>query len=313
MQDFDCPFMKTPKGGTLLTMGTFDGVHLGHQSILRRAVERAKKLGLPTFAMTFIRPPRLHFSPQPGPQILTTAEEKKELLCSFGIDRVRAYNFDESFARLSAKEFYKKYIVGRFHAREIVVGYNFAFGRGREGTIQVLRQLGTQSGLSVHIMPPFRLKGRNVSSGRIRRDILLGKVEVANRRLGFAYFATGRVASGRGLGRRLGYPTANLIIPREKILPLGVFAVRVHLPDGKTRGGMCNVGFHPTVGRSADLSVEVNLFNYKAKLVGKNLRIYFVKRIRAEKKFASLEELSKQLRKDESAAKRILRTVSGVD
>lgn len=298
---------KTLGGGVVLTMGTFDGVHRGHQTILRRAVGRARELGLTSLAMTFTRPPRLYFSPQPGPQILTTSSEKLELLSSFGIHDARIYDFNGKIAGLTAKDFFKKYIVDRFKAREIVVGYNFAFGRGREGNTHVLKQIGKQNGLRVHIMPPFRLQNQNVSSGRIRRDILLGKIESVNRKLGFAYFATGRVTRGRGLGRRIGFPTANLIIPREKILPLGVFAVRLNLPDGKMRGGMCNVGFHPTVGRSAALSVEVHIFNHREDLKGKVLRVHFVKKLRAEKKYSSVKALIAQLRRDKTAARRVLR------
>jgi riboflavin kinase/FMN adenylyltransferase len=310
-RDFGYSSMKKSAGrGVVLTMGTFDGVHRGHQSILRRAVQRAKILGVRSLAMTFVRPPRLYFSPQPGPQILTTQTEKKELLKSFGVDDARVYHFNGSIARLSANDFFNKYILKRFKAQAIVVGYNFAFGRGREGNTRFLKQIGKRNGLRVHVMPPFRLNGHNVSSGKIRRDILLGKVGEANQKLGYRYLATGRVIKGRGLGRGIGYPTANLAVSREKILPLGVFAVHVILPNGKVYGGMCNIGFHPTVGRSKALSVEAHLFNFRGNLRGMNLRVHFLKRLRPERKFASIEALTSQLQKDESTAKQCLRSRS---
>lgn len=288
-------------------MGTLDGVHLGHQAILKRAVALARRSRLTCVALTFARPPRLLFSPQPGPQLLTTPQEKRELMLAHGVDRAVFLPFNKDFARLSAEDFFQKYLLRRFHARAMVVGYNFRFGRGREGDVAHLASLGRRYGVRVEIVRPVKQGLRPVSSGQIRALLEAGQVEKANAKLGFPYLVTGVVRRHKGLGKRLGYPTANVVWPSEKIVPPGVFAVRVLLPNGFRRGGMANVGTRPTLHeRAPQRHLEVNIFDFNSPLAGRKLGVEFIKRLREEKKFPSLKHLQSQLAKDERQARRIL-------
>lgn len=288
-------------------MGTFDGVHLGHQAILRRTAALARRRRLPSLAVTFLRPPRLFFAPQKGPHLLTLPPEKEALLKSFGIRHVEALRFGKSLASLSAERFFQRHFLRRYNAREIVVGYNFAFGKGREGDVDFLRARGRALGIPVHVVGPVSLRGRAVSSGQVRDHLRAGELEAANRKLGYPYFLSGRVVRGAGLGRRLGFPTANLKVPGDKLAPPGVFAVKAALPDGRVRRGMCNVGVRPTLKRpSLEPAVEVHLLDFSGRLVGKRLRLEFIKKIRNERKFPSLRRLAAQLRRDERSARRAL-------
>ncbi|HRY28704.1 MAG TPA: riboflavin biosynthesis protein RibF [Elusimicrobiota bacterium] len=300
--------MSAPRRGTVLTIGTFDGVHVGHRVILRKAVSLARKAGLSSLALTFARPPRLYFSPQKGPLLITLPEEKAELLRSIGVDRVEFLAFGKKLAALSPEDFFKEHLLRRYGARQVVVGFNFGFGRRRAGHLGLLKQLGASHGVPVHIVPQVSLGGRRVSSGKIRRDLWRGELAAANRKLGYPYFLSGQVVRGDRLGRRLGFPTANVRVPDEKLVPPGVFAVRVVLPNGTEKPGMCNVGFRPTLGRRAPrLSIEAHVLDFRGNLRGKKIKVVFVKKIRSEKAFPTLEKLAARLRIDAAVARRILR------
>jgi riboflavin kinase/FMN adenylyltransferase len=301
--------MNPYRNGSVVTMGTFDGVHRGHQAILRKTVRLARRLRVPAVAVTFARPPRLFFKPQAGPSLLTLLPEKIALLNRFGVYRVEALTFDRRLARLDAGSFFERFFLRRFRAKAIVVGYNFAFGRGREGDTSFLKRRGAAEGIAVRVVQPVRSGPEPVSSGRVRDRLRAGDLSKANVKLGYPYFIHGRVKRGAGLGRKLGYPTANLEIDREKLVPPGVFAVRVALPVGARRGGMCNVGVRPTVG-GRRLVTEVHLFGFRGVLTGRVLRVEFIKKLRSERKFASLARLAAQLRRDAAAARRALRRTS---
>ncbi|MGQ0645067.1 MAG: riboflavin biosynthesis protein RibF [Elusimicrobiota bacterium] len=293
------------QSGCVAAMGTFDGVHRGHAAVLRQAVSLARRRGLPCLALTFARPPRLYFSPRPGPQLLTTLPEKIRLLRSLGVDAAVALPFNKSMARLSAEEFFEAYLIRRFRVRHLVVGYNFLFGRGRSGDAALLRRLGPPRGLSVHVVPPLRLRGVPVSSGQIRLRLAEGDLAAANAKLGHPYVVEAPVVRGRGLGRRLGFPTANLAVSADKILPPGVFAVRAILPGGAVRRGMCNVGFRPTLARpSRRLSVEVHILGFKGRLAGTTLRLEFMRKLRSEIKFPSLTALAARLKLDKEMTRK---------
>jgi riboflavin kinase / FMN adenylyltransferase len=291
--------------GTVLALGTFDGVHRGHRAVVDKAVRRAAALGLPCTVFSFRRPPRLFFSPRPGPVLITTPEEKEGHLKGLGAGRVLSPAFNRALAGLSAGDFLKRKVLGALKAREIVVGYDFRFGKGRGGDPEFLVR---EAGVPVHVVPPVRWRGQAVSSESVRDDLRAGRLAAANAKLGRPYSLTGRVARGDGRGRTLGYPTANLSVSPEKILPPGVYAVRATLPNGKTRGGMANIGVRPTLSRpDPQPTVEVHIFAFSGTLTGKTLRVEFIKRIRAERKFPSLEHLKRRLRLDATAARRALR------
>jgi riboflavin kinase/FMN adenylyltransferase len=288
-------------------MGTFDGVHRGHRAVLAKAVERGKALGVPALAMTFNRPPRLFFFPQPGAALLTLPDEKASLFHDLGIKRVDVLPFGKALARLTAEDFFDRYVRRRWKAREIVVGYNFGFGRGRRGDPRFLEEKGRAGGLPVHVVPPVTLRGVPVSSESIRTHLRAGELAKANAKLGYDYFVTGKVVRGHGRGRTLGVPTANVDVAEEKIVPRGVFAVRVRLPNGKRRKGMANVGVRPTMAvPDPRPALEVHLFGFQGNLVGKTLEVSFAKKLREERKFPSFQALARQLRRDAAAARSAL-------
>jgi riboflavin kinase / FMN adenylyltransferase len=296
------PFL--PAAGAVVGMGTFDGVHRGHRAVLRRTAELAARHRLPSIAVTFARPPRLYFFPEKGPSLLTLLPEKIRLLKECGIDRVAVLPFGRAMAGLSAKDFFRRFFLERFRAKEIVVGYNFGFGRSRSGDTRFLEAEGRRHGVGIHVIPPVCLQEVPVSSGQIRGHLLAGDLARANRKLGYPYSLTGRVVRGQGVGKKLGFPTANLKIAPTKIVPPGVFAVRVTPPSGKTKFGLCNAGTRPTLRGRGEFSVEVHVLDFRGSLAGSVLRVEFLKKLRQEKKFSSLEALSAQIARDERAARR---------
>ncbi|OGR83933.1 MAG: riboflavin biosynthesis protein RibF [Elusimicrobia bacterium RIFCSPHIGHO2_01_FULL_64_10] len=299
--------------GSVVTIGTFDGVHRGHREILRACAAHARRLELPSVAVTFQIPPRLFFIPTAAPSLLTGVEEKRELILDCGIDRVCVLHFGRGLARLSAGEFFERVLVKRFRARRIVVGYNFGFGRNREGDVRFLEAAGRRRGVGVTVIGPLCAGRVPVSSGRIRDCLRSGGLEEANRLLGRPYSITGRVVRGSGLGRRLGFPTANLSVPAERILVPGVFAVRAAVGTGAKRGlpGVCNVGWQPTVpGRDRDRPprAEVHLLGFRGGLYGRTLRVDFIRKLRDEKTFADMDSLKEQMARDAKRARLYIRS-----
>ncbi len=294
----------------ILTLGTFDGVHRGHQALLAKGNARALALDGEVLAVAFARPPRLFFNPEPSSSLLTTPDEKKSLLLAHGADRVQTVRFGSALARRSAGDFLRRLVRGRWRARELVVGFNFAFGRNREGNTAFLRRNARSLGLRLHIVRPVTAGRKKVSSGEIRTLIRRGEVEKAAALLGHPFPISGTVVKGRGRGRRLGVPTANLAVERDKILPPGVFAVRVLLPSGTPRGGMMNIGVRPTFGAQGERTVEVHIFDFVGDLTGQRLRVDLLARLREERRFPSRHALLGQLQQDERAARRHWRRVA---
>lgn len=293
--------------GSVLTLGTFDGVHRGHREIFRSVARRARLLCLTPAALTFTVPPRLFFFPSPEASLLTTVAEKKELFKECGIERIWVLKFDSRLAHMSAEAFFSKYVAGICKAREVIVGYNFVFGKNREGDARFLEEAGRRFGIGVKILPPIVAGAVPVSSGRIREALRDGDLERANAFLGSPYAVTGRVVIGRKLGQKLGFPTANLETVPEKIIPPGVFAVQAVLPGGRmVLGGMANSGFRPTVAGPKKKSLEVHIFGFSGNLYGKTLKIRLVRKLRDEKAFGSLADLARQLEKDRARAQKIL-------
>ncbi len=296
---------------SLVTVGTFDGVHLGHQAILRYLVQRARSNGGNSVVVSFDPHPREVITGKPVP-LLTTIDERAELLEELGLDRFIVIPFTKEFAKLSAEDFVEKILVGRIGLKEIVIGYDHGFGRGRGGDAKLLAALGEKLGFTVDVIPPQVVERHVVSSTEIRTLLIdEGDVSEAARLLGRPYALTGTVVEGARRGRTIGFPTANLAVdhPRKVVPRIGVYAVLVTLEDGVTTlGGMMNIGRRPTFGDTGR-HLEVHLLEFEGDLYGSTLRIEFVERLRDEQKFASVEALVEQLSRDRERCMTALKTL----
>jgi len=279
---------------SVVALGTFDGVHLGHQKVLAKAVARARKLKVPAIAVTFSPHPQEVVCPERGLRLLTTLAERKGLFDQVGIDRTVVIKFDRKLQNLTAEQFVKKYLVGRLKATEVFVGYDYAFGAKRSGEIAHLKKLGEKFGFKIVVVPPVKLGGHPVKSSVIRELVSSGKFNLAVKLLGHPYPVTGKVGRGRGIGRGLGFPTANLRVAKDKLIPAhGVYA-------GYVKGKKCaiNIGDKPTFGLNNLPEVEVHILNFKGNLRGKLLQVALFKRLRDEKQFSDVEKLKSQIRRD---------------
>ncbi|MHA7865197.1 bifunctional riboflavin kinase/FAD synthetase [Flagellimonas marinaquae] len=285
---------------TVVTIGTFDGVHLGHRKILERITNNAKNTGLKSTVLTFFPHPRMVLQKDVDIKLLNTLEEKKQILESLGLDYLIIHPFTKQFSRLSAIDFVRDILVNNIKAKRIIIGYDHRFGRNRNANIKDLISFGNTFDFEVEEIPAQEIEDVSVSSTKIRRALLDGDVETANSYLSYAYMLTGIVKKGRGLGRDFGFPTANLHIPEEyKLIPKnGAYVVKSHL-EGKDYFGMMNIGFNPTVDGSKK-SIEVNFFEFHGNLYEKKIQVELLHRIRDEHKFNSIEELKEQLKKDKN-------------
>ncbi len=287
----------------IVTIGTFDGVHLGHQTIFAKMKEEAAKTGGETIVITFFPHPRLVlYQDSVNLKFINTREKKIERLGKVGIDHLVIIPFTKEFARNSSEQFVTDYVVKYIHPAKIIIGYDHHFGRNREGNIQLLESLKEKSGYQVEQVPPYYVDGTPVSSTRIRDLLHDGDVKEANRMLGYEYAITGKVVRGQRIGHKLGYPTANLEIPNEYklIAANGVYACRVLLKN-KILKGMGNIGVRPTIDHG-DLTIEVNIFDFDEDIYDEKISIQFVDRLRDEKKFENLEALKTQLAKDKASS-----------
>lgn len=293
---------------TVAALGSFDGVHLGHQAIVREVEMRAGTVSQQSAVVTFSPHPRELLSPDRSPLLLTSLEEKQELLARLGIDVLAVLDFTLAMAEMTPDEFARGILVEWLRVSAVVVGYNFGFGKGRSGHVGTLRELGGRYGFKVDSIPPVRLSGSVVSSTRIRRLLLAGKVEAARDLLGRAYAIEGWVVRGDGRGKHLGYPTANLkTTDRSKLIPgPGVYAVQAEV-EGKTRAAMLNIGRRPTfaVPEKTAPILEVHLLDYDADLYGQRVRVVFRSRLRDEAAFDSADDLRQQLVRDEQTVRRL--------
>ena len=292
--------------GTVVTVGTFDGVHLGHLQLMARLVERAKATGLRSVLVTFQPHPLEVVNPTAAPPLLTVGDEKFEVLAETGIDYVAVLPFTPELQRY-APEAFVALLRRRYRMRELLIGHDHAFGRGRMGGVDVLRALGAEHGFGVEVVAAVSVgDGLPVSSTAIRRAVAGGELERAARALGRPYAVSGRVVHGEKRGRLLGYPTLNLELPaaRKLLPPLGVYAVRAQTPLG-TYGGMMNLGPRPTFGDAA-VTLEAHLFGDAPELYGARVRIDFVSRLRDTMRFADASALVAQLGRDAEAARAVL-------
>lgn len=293
--------------GTVLTVGTFDGVHAGHRLVLERLTARAQATGFRSVLVTFEPHPLEVVNPANAPHLLTVGDEKIEVLAESKLDYLAVLPFTPALAQYDAATFVDAVLRERFGMRELLIGYDHGFGRGRSGDASVLQRLGAERGFGVEVVPPVMgPDNRPISSTSIRRAIVGGDIERAAGGLGRPYSVSGIVVEGRGLGRTLGFRTINLTMPpaRKLLPPDGVYAVRVCTPLGSF-GGMMNLGGRPTFD-DATRSLEAHLFDTAPDLYGRRVRVDLISRLRETRKFASPQALVEQLALDEQAARAAL-------
>ncbi len=302
MVHFDLPPGPGPFSRTVATIGNFDGVHLGHRTILARVSQRAKELGAQAVALTFEPHPIKVLRPDVFLPRLTTPDQKFQLLAEAGMEAVVVLPFTREFARLSAREFVTQYFVERLKVREVVVGHDYSFGYQRQGNIELLQEMGQTHGFTVQVVWAVEVNGAVVSSSLIRAILRLGKVQEAEALLGRPYGVKGMVVAGKGRGAALlGIPTANLN-PENELLPAsGIYVVRVRR-NGETLPGVANIGTCPTFDNQ-EQSLEVHLLDFNGRLYGETLTVEFLERLREERRFSSIEALAAQIRADIAQAR----------
>lgn len=294
----------------VVTIGNFDGVHIGHQKILKKVVEKAKEIGGTPIAITFYPHPVKVLAPERGLKLITMPEDKRELLSKAGIKVLICINFNKDFARTDPEDFIKKILVDKVNVKWIVVGHNYAFGKGKKGTPDLLRRRGKRYGYGLSVVRYAKVYDDIVSSSRIRSLILRGRVCEASRMLGRPYHIDGIVVRGTGRGSSLLHiPTANMNVSNELIPKEGVYAVKVSIKKTKDKyeiyDGVANIGKNPTFG-DMPLSYEVHIFDLNKNLLNERIRVHFIDRIRDEKRFQSIKELQENIKKDIQKAKEIL-------
>lgn len=290
--------------GCAVTIGFFDGVHRGHHYLLQQLEQLAAANGFSAVTVTFDRHPRTVIQDDFTPSLLTTPEEKQALLSEAFSGEVVVLPFTQDLASLTAREFMQSILHERLNAKLLLMGYNHRFGHGG-GTVEEYTKWGEETGIKV--CQADALAGEKVSSSRIRSLIGDGEMAKANMLLGYPYFLTGRVTEGKQIGRQIGFPTANLSLPKEKLLPAcGVYAVWVTMPDGTRRGGMLCIGHRPTIESNGEISVEVHILDFNGNLYGKAVSLHLIGKLRDERHFESLDSLQQQLVLDAAAAREMI-------
>ncbi len=289
-----------------LTIGNFDGVHLGHQAMLARLTARAASVGgLPT-VLTFEPHPREVFTPDAAPSRLTSLREKLEILKALGVGHVHVCRFTKEFAALSAEDFVRHILVDGLKARYVLVGDDFRFGAKRAGNLALLQTLGERYGFQVDVLHTIEAAGQRASSTAVRAALAAGDMAGAAQRLGRPYSISGRVVSGDRIGRKIGYPTANILLKHNRPPVKGVFAVRVQGLAKPDWPGVANLGTRPSVHPNGNPTLEVHLFDLDRNLYGHHLRVEFLHKLRDEAKFPNFEALVAQIGKDAELARELL-------
>jgi riboflavin kinase / FMN adenylyltransferase len=290
--------------GSVVTLGNFDGIHLGHQALIGGAVGDARRLGLPSIVLTFEPHPLKILAPERAPKLLLAHKDKIQLLQNLGVEIVAVQQFDHAFAKLSAEEFVRGLLVSHLKVKKVWVGKDLRFGQGRKGSVDDLLRWGTALGFDVAVVEPVLVNGNRVSSSAIRELVGSGRVDEVKPMLGRYHFVSGRVAEGHRRGRELGFPTANLAL-RTEVLPLdGIYATLFELGE-RTLPSVSSIGLNPTFG-AGPRTVESYLMNFSDDIYGEPVRLSFIKRIREEKKFASVAALVEQIHSDVQRAEAIL-------
>ena len=295
---------------TIITLGTFDGVHLGHQAILKKLVTASENGKYESLVLTFYPHPRMVLNQENAMHLLNTIEEKTILFEKFGIDHLIIHPFDNSFSKLSAEEFVKTVLVNQLNIHKIIIGYDHRFGENRSANITDLIHFGKQFNFEVAQINAEEINEITVSSTKIRTALLDGAIELANQYLGYDYFFSGKVIKGKQLGRTIGFPTANIVLLESyKLLPKnGVYVVYSTI-NNKSEYGMMNIGYNPTVGEN-NKTIEVHFFDLNEDLYDKIVNVSIVKFIRTEEKFESIDALKMQLNKDREFSKTYLRELT---
>lgn len=291
----------------IVTIGTFDGVHVGHQKIISRMKELAKKLNGETVLITFYPHPRLVIHPDSkNLKFINTQDRKIKLLEKVGIDHLIVIKFTHEFSKQTSANFIQSYLVEKIKTRKLIIGYDHHFGKNRIGDFNTLYDLGKKHGFEVEKIPAQDVKNIAVSSSKIRKALTEGKIKKANSLLGYEYSITGIVVGGQKIGRKIGFPTANIEQSDEYklITANGVYACRVEY-NGRMYQGMGNIGVRPTINNGS-LTIEVNIFDFDIEIYDEEITIYFVDRIRDEEKFGNLDLLKEQLTKDEVTVRKLL-------
>lgn len=288
---------------SVITIGTFDGVHVGHRAIIKRLVSSAKEEGLVSVVLTFFPHPRMVLQKDSDIKLINTLAEKKQLLQEIGLDYFVVEPFTYEFSRLTALQYVRDILVGQLKAKKIIIGYDHRFGRNRNADIQDLKKYGVEFGFEVEEISAQQLNEVSVSSTKIRKALAKGAIDTANTYLGYPFSITGTVTKGKALGRTIGYPTANLHVSQTyKLIPKnGVYVVKA-LIDNTLTYGITSIGTNPTVGGTAK-SIETFFLDTHTDLYDKHLQIYFLEHIREEATFNNLEDLKKAIQKDEAFAR----------
>ena len=293
-------FSSTKK--TILTLGTFDGVHIGHKKILKKLTQNTENQKYESLVLTFFPHPRMVLQEHSDIKLLNTIDEKIGLLEKIGIENLVIHPFDEAFSRLTAEEFVSTILVNRFHIQKIIIGHDHRFGRNRTANIDDLIAYGKEYGFEVEQISVQEINDISVSSTKIRNALIEGDMALANDYLGYNYFLTGSIVKGKQLGRTIGFPTANLKIEENsKLIPQnGVYIVK-SIIDKQTVFGMMNIGFNPTVDGQKQ-SIEIHYFDFNTDLYNQKISVSILQRIRSEQKFESVGLLKEQLEKDKKTA-----------
>jgi riboflavin kinase / FMN adenylyltransferase len=279
---------------TVLTLGVFDGLHRGHQLVMRTVVERARAVGAVPTVITFDPHPRAVLHPESSPPLLQTFDQKVEALGVLGIEQTIVVHFTKAFAEVRAADFLRDVVHERLQAKEVYLGKGFAFGHGREGNIELLKRVSLELGFRAEEVPEVQLRGGRISSSRIRQLLLEGRVNLARRMLGRPYGVEGRVVRGAERGRTIGFPTANLR-PQNRVIPRQGVYVTATLIEGAWRRSVTNVGTRPTFEQGGEPSVETFVIDWAGDLYGDVVRVRFLHRLRDERRFGSVEDLKRQI------------------
>jgi len=283
----------------VVSIGNFDGVHLGHRRVIEESIARARELGAPAVLMTFEPHPVTVLRPEEAPPLLMTMKQRLELLSTLDLDAVAIVPFTHKVARMDALNFVQRILVERFNVREVYTGANFRFGMDREGDVELLRILGEKHGFRAAAWPTVLIDDEPVSSTRIRQAVADGRLEEASRLLGHAHFGDGKVLLGKRLGRKLGFPTMNIALEEVMMPAEGVYITAVHIPSFQsTFQSVTNVGVRPTVYENSNVTIESHLMDFMADVYDEKVRIFFLRRLRDEQIFNSTFQLVAQVRRD---------------
>ena len=297
------PSLSTP--GSVVTMGNFDGIHLGHQTLILRTVEDSKQQGFPSTVLTFEPHPLRVLAPERAPLLILSYDDKLALFQSFGVDIVIAQSFDRQFASITADDFVRRFLVDRLKARKLWVGRDLRFGQSRRGEVNDLVRLAADGGFQVGVLDPILLQGVRISSSRIRQLVQEGRVDEVKPMMGRYHFVSGRVVTGHRRGRDLGFPTANISSPTEVVPVNGIYATLLQIKNEQWLS-VSSIGVNPTFG-DGPRTIESFILDFDGDIYGEPVKLSFVKRIREERKFVMIKDLVAQMHEDVNRAKAIFK------